>query len=61
MNWLPISRHAPPQGVKVMTIIQDEQGSRNEQALVLKGRLWFLPDMSMYVYYEPTHWRSIEA
>lgn len=21
--------------------------------------LWFLPDGSMYVYYTPTHWRSV--
>ena len=23
-----------------------------------RGRLWFFPDGSMYVYYTPTHWRD---
>jgi membrane protein implicated in regulation of membrane protease activity len=22
------------------------------------SRLWFFPDGSIYVYYEPTHWRA---
>jgi hypothetical protein len=24
-----------------------------------RGRLWFFSDMSMYVYYDPTHWKPI--
>lgn len=46
-----------PEGVAVMTKIDDEGGVRNEQKLIRKGRLWYFPDMSMYVYYAPTHWR----
>jgi hypothetical protein len=46
-----------PEGVEVMTKIHDMGGVRNEQPLIRQGRLWFFPDMSMYVYYTPTHWR----
>lgn len=38
------------------TKIDDADGIRNEQELKLVGKLWFLPDGSMYVYYTPTHW-----
>lgn len=26
----------------------------------IDSRLWFFPDMSMYVYYVPTHWRPLD-
>ncbi|HWV44162.1 hypothetical protein [Pseudorhodoplanes sp.] len=54
-EWQPI--HLAPEGEIVMTKIDDEHGSRNEQTLIRKGRLWWTPDRSMYVYYTPTHWR----
>lgn len=47
-----------PECVRIMTKIEDSKGSRNEQLLIREGRLWFFPDMSMYVYYMPTHWRD---
>jgi len=40
-----------------MTKIDDGKGVRNETTLKRQGNLWFYPDMSMYVYYTPTHWR----
>lgn len=46
-----------PEGVIVQTKIHDAHGERNVQALKRSGRLWFVPDGSMYVYYTPTHWR----
>lgn len=55
--WIPTSLSLPPDGVPVLTKIDDAQGCRNEQKLVRKGNIWFLPDMSMYVYYVPTHWQ----
>lgn len=55
MDWEPIS--LAPVGEVVWTKIDDEDGERNVQQLVRQGRLWFLPDKSMYVYYTPTHWR----
>ncbi len=45
-----------PENVVVMTKIDDGNGCRNEQKLKRSGRLWFVPDGSMYVYYTPTHW-----
>lgn len=58
-EWQPIQ--SAPEGVKIETRIRDIHGARNEQRLVRKGRLWLLPDMSMYVYYTPTEWRPLEA
>lgn len=54
-DWRPITATELPEGETVMTRIDDGRGVRNEQTLKRKGRLWFFPDMSMYVYYEPTH------
>jgi len=55
-KWIRCKEKLPPQDVPVNTKIDDAQGIRNEQALLLHNRLWFFPDMSMYVYYNPTHW-----
>lgn len=49
-----------PEGVAVLTKIDDELGARNEQPLKRRGYLWFLTDDSMYVYYRPTHWKPID-
>lgn len=48
-----------PEGVTVMTKLDDEHGERNVQKLERRGRLWWFPDGSMYVYYTPTHWRHL--
>lgn len=48
-----------PEGRVVEVKIDDEKGVRNVQPLIRKGRLWFLADMSMYVYFTPTHWRDL--
>lgn len=50
----------PPDGVPVLTKIDDGYGSRNEGVLYRLGCLWFVADGSMYVYYTPTHWRKVE-
>ena len=57
-QWIKCSDKLPPQDTVVETKIDDALGVRNEQRLQMHGRLWFYPDMSMYVYYEPTHWRN---
>lgn len=60
--WHPIS--SAPLNVVVETKIDDERGERNVGILVGIQRtpesrvMWFLPDRSMYVYYQPTHWRD---
>lgn len=56
-DWNSIG--SAPEGVVVNTKIDDGRGVRNEQELVRRGRLWFFPDFSMYVYYTPTHWRNV--
>lgn len=54
-KWQEID--SAPEGVEVQTMIADADGARNETTLTRQGRLWFFPDMSMYVYYTPTHWK----
>lgn len=56
--WISTADRLPPEGVVVLTRIEDWRGVRNEQPLKRTGRLWFVPDGSMYVYYTPTHWRD---
>ena len=58
-NWQPID--TAPEGKVILTKIDDGRGIRNVQSLRRKGRLWFFPDMGMYVYYQPTHWAELEA
>ena len=58
MDWQPIE--TAPENVEVLTKIRDARGlERNEQSLKRRGRLWFVPDGSMYVYYTPTHWKPL--
>jgi hypothetical protein len=57
-EWIACKERRPPQGIPVMTKIDDELGVRNMHALSRKGRLWYAEDM--YVYYEPTHWRYLK-
>jgi hypothetical protein len=60
-GWIKITPQTlPPEGEVVETKIDDDKGCRNECKLVRKGSLWFYADLSMYVYYTPTHWRSTE-
>ncbi len=61
MSWMPRTIEEPPENVVVMTAIIDARGvERNVQKLKRVGALWFLPDSSMYIYYEPTHWEKKE-
>lgn len=55
--WHRVAEIQAPEGEFVETKIHDERGERNHQELRRQGRLWFMHD-KMYVYYEPTHWRS---
>ena len=57
-DWISVEDRLPEDGVVVSSKIDDKRGIRNEQSLVRQGGLWFFPDMSMYVYYVPTHWTS---
>jgi hypothetical protein len=56
-QWKLVSEETPPQKKVLKTKIVDAEGKEhNEQELILSGKLWWHPDMSMYVYYTPTHW-----
>jgi hypothetical protein len=57
-TWIACKDLLPKEGKVVETKIDDAHGVRNQQTLMLKSRLWWFPDGSMYVYYAPTHWRS---
>lgn len=58
-----------PEGIEVKTKIDDDKnGVRNIQNLVQKTRIpgetrpmYWYPDGSMYVYYEPTHWAFLDG
>lgn len=54
-EWQPIE--TAPENIVVETKVHDEEGLRLEQSLKRQGRLWWMPDADMYVYYRPTHWR----
>lgn len=55
-DWL---EHNAPLQTPVETMIWDEKGARNLAVLIKDKGLWWTPDMSMYVYYKPTHWRYL--
>lgn len=56
-EWINVNDLMPPRDVDLLTKIDDEKGQRNEAVLRFHSNLWWLPDMSMYVYYSPTHWK----
>jgi len=58
-GWRRVSYAVPVDGAIVDTKIDDEHGCRNVQKLKYHKRLWWLTDMSMYVYYTPTHWKYV--
>jgi hypothetical protein len=58
MDWQSID--SAPENEKVLTVIDDADGRRNEQPMTRRGRLWWIDvgePHEMYVYYSPTHWR----
>lgn len=59
-EWIRTSEQLPPEEEVVETKIDDQNGCTNLQVLIRIGRLWFLPNRAMYVYYTPTHWRRIK-
>lgn len=58
--WINVIEQKPPSGYIGKTKIDDGVNVRNEQELKYVGKMWWLPDMSMYVYYTPTHWWAPE-
>jgi len=60
MIYKDIDHDPPPLNKVINTMIADAKGVRNQQKLIFDGRLWWLCDKSMYVYYKPTHWAPAE-
>ena len=58
MDWIKLEDLYPPEDVVLETKIDDGQKIRNECDLILHEGLFFFADMSMYIYYTPTHWRE---
>ena len=56
-EWQPAN--SAPWDMVVDTKIDDEKGVRNHTPLKIIRGLWYFPDGSMYVYYNPTHWRPL--
>jgi hypothetical protein len=59
-EWIRVDERLPDERIAVETKIDDGDGVRNVGKLKCQGHLWFFEDMSMYVYYRPTHWRYQE-
>ena len=57
--WIRCSDKLPPPDTDVETKIDDGKGVRNVCALRRNSNLWWFTDMSMYIYYSPTHWRPL--
>jgi len=53
-TWNRTADVLPPEGETVWTL-----NGNQEVMLVRKGRLWFYPDYSLYVYYTPKYWRTV--
>lgn len=58
-KWIKVAEKNPPEGIAVKTKIHDNKYERNVAILIFCNNLWCLSDMSMYVYYQPTHWKYI--
>lgn len=59
-GWISVEDKRPEEGVPVKTKIVGRGGAeRNVQNLTRRGNMWWLEDMSMYVYYTPTHWKPL--
>ena len=63
-NWIDCKDQLPPLRQVVDTKVIKDGKDFNVQPMKrdgVSGRLWFFPDNSMYVYYEPTHWKPINT
>lgn len=52
-NWTPTERELPPDG----ELVDAMDSGGHVQPLKRSGRLWFVEDGSMYVYFTPTFWK----
>ncbi len=59
-DWISVKEQMPPTAKIVETKVDDGKWVRNIQKLIYDRNLWWLSDYSMYVYYNPTHWRYLK-
>jgi hypothetical protein len=55
-TWTRTECLLPPEHVEVEVV-----NGPYVQTLKRVGRLWFFPDMSMYVYFTPKWWRAVSS
>jgi hypothetical protein len=55
-QWTPTKENLPDEDTECLVITEGGE----EHELVFWHNLWFVPDKSMYVYYTPVFWQSIE-
>jgi hypothetical protein len=55
--WHRVDEIRPPINVLLDTKIEDERGTRCRNVLRFHSNLWW--DRDVYVYYTPTHWRTL--
>lgn len=55
MKWISVKDAVPTHGRPVMVLTP----GGDIRTLVHQDGLWFLEDMSMYVYFTPTHWQEL--
>ena len=56
-EWFSPKDQLPPDGLVVETL--NSAGQMTE--LKRQGNLWWFADGSMYIYYVPTFWRTVQA
>ena len=54
-DWIATIERLPPEH----EVVEAADSGGHVQPLLRQGRLWFFPDMSMYVYFTPTRWRPL--
>lgn len=62
-EWHAMKDRSPPFETTVMTGNYDPKKKifANQRPLILSRRLWFLPDMSAFIFDRPSHWRLIST
>lgn len=56
-SWRNTANVLPPEGKVVETM----SPGGIQAPLIRSGKLWFMEDGSMYVYYSPVKWRELPA
>lgn len=49
----------PIDNISVETKVKNDKGDHKKVVLKKHKHLWFNPETLIYVYYQPTHWRTI--